>query len=273
MDATPFFHVALLLAIGLVAGFVGTVVGFGGGFLAVPLLRLALTISPAEAAGASLVMVVANALSASFAYARQRRTDVRTAILVGIGGFPGAIVGALLVRRTTSPNFDALYGALLVVFFLEIVRRRLRTSPPLPARIPGMRERSILDAAGERHTYGTHDALVIAIGFVLAFASSFFGIGGGVVFVAFFVGMFAMPPHVVVATSTLAILFTAPVGVAAHAFAGDIDWHLAIPLAIGGTVGGQFGPRVAKRLSPPALVTAIGAALVLAGIALALHRR
>ncbi len=273
MNGAALGHVALLFAIGLASGFIGTVVGFGGGFLAVPLLRLAFAIAPAEAAGASLVMVVANAVSASFAYARQGRTDVRTAVLVGIGGLPGAIVGALLVRRTSSPHFDALYGALLVVFFLEIVRRSLRTEPSRPASVPGMRERSLVDASGECFTYGTIDALVIAIGFALAFASSFFGIGGGVVFVAAFVGFFAMPPHIVVATSTLAILFTAPVGVAAHGIAGDIDWYLAIPLAIGGTVGGQLGPRVAKGLSPPALVTAIAAALVIAGVALALHRR
>ena len=273
MNVATLGHVALLVAIGLIAGFVGTVVGFGGGFLAVPLLRLALVIAPAEAAGASLVMVVANAISASFAYARQRRTDVRTAVFVGIGGFPGAIVGAILVKHTTSTHFDGLYGALLVVFFLEIVRRRMSSRSPRPAAIAGMRERSIVDAAGTRHTYGTHDALVACVGFALAFVSSFFGIGGGIVFVAAFVGIFAMPPHVVVATSTLAILFTAPVGVAAHALAGDIDWHLALPLAIGGTIGGQLGPRFAKRLSPPALVTAIAGAIAIAGFALALHRR
>jgi len=264
--------IGLPMAIGFVAGFIGTVVGFGGGFLAVPLLRLALPLSPAEAAGASLVMVVGNALSASLAYAQQQRVDVRAAKLVGIGGLPGGILGAILVRRTTSANFDALYGVLLVVFFLAIVWRRVRKSPPSPARVSGMRERSLVDATGERSTYGTHDALIIAIGFAVAFASSFFGIGGGIVFVAAFVWLFAMPPHIVVATSTLAILFTAPVGVATHAIARDIEWFYAIPLAIGGTIGGQLGPRVAKRLSPPALVTAIAVAIAIAGIALALHK-
>lgn len=103
--------------------------------------------------------------------------------------------------------------------------------------------------------------------------SSFFGIGGGVIFFAVSISLFGMPAHIISATSTLAILLTSPAGFAVHAFQGDIDWQVAIPLAVGGTLGGQIGPQIARRLSSRALVTTLAFAIFLAGLALALNHR
>jgi len=273
VDGHALVRVALLLAIGGFSGVLGTIVGLGGGFIAVPLLRLAFGTLPAAAAGASLVMVVANAVSGSIAYTRQKRADVPTAVLVGIGGLPGSIAGALLVRHAPATGFDALYGALLLVFFGYILRRRTRPNTTRVATFAGMRERTLVDAYGERFTFGFHPPTAIAIGIVLGFMSSFFGIGGGVIFFAAFISIFGMPAHIISATSTLAILLTSPAGVAAHALQGDIDWHAAIPLAVGGTLGGQIGPQIARRLSSRALVTTLAFAIFLAGLALALNHR
>ena len=79
-----------------------------------------------------------------------------------------------------------------------------------------------------------------------------------------------MPPHITSATSTVAILFTAPVGVAAHQLQGDIDWSFAIPLAVGGLVGGQIGPRIARRMTPRQVLLVLALSLLGAALALAL---
>jgi uncharacterized membrane protein YfcA len=159
------------------------------------------------------------------------------------------------------------------MFFGYILRSRARPNATRVATFAGMRERTLVDAYGERFTFGFHPPTAIAIGFVLGFMSSFFGIGGGVIFFAAFVSIFGMPAHIISATSTLAILLTSPAGVAAHAIQGDIDWHVAVPLAVGGTLGGQIGPRIARRLSSGALVTTLAFAIFLAGLALALNHR
>ena len=65
-----------LLAVGAAAGILGSLIGLGGGFVVIPVLRLAYGVSPALTAGASLVMVLANAISGSIAYLRQGRVDV-----------------------------------------------------------------------------------------------------------------------------------------------------------------------------------------------------
>ena len=50
-----------LLAVGAAAGILGSLIGLGGGFVVIPVLRLAYGVSPALTAGASLVMVLAKA--------------------------------------------------------------------------------------------------------------------------------------------------------------------------------------------------------------------
>ena len=80
-----------------------------------------------------------------------------------------------------------------------------------------------------------------------------------------------MPPHIVAATSALVITMTAPVGIIGHAYFGDIDWAIMVPLVIGGLVGGSMAPPVARRISSPALVTLLAIALIAAAAGLVLR--
>jgi uncharacterized membrane protein YfcA len=77
-----------------------------------------------------------------------------------------------------------------------------------------------------------------------------------------------MQPHVVAATTAFVVTMIAPVGVAGHAFAGDIDWAVTTPLVLGGLVGGGIAPTIAKRISSPALITLLAAGLIAAALSL-----
>jgi len=262
-------HVAVLVVLGMLAGVLGTIVGLGGGFVVIPALRIAYNVAPATTAGVSLVMVLANSISGSVAYFRQRRADARIALLIAATGIPASLLGTYLVRRVSFAGFDLLFGALLVYFFIDIMRRRARKER-LGIPVAGLHERRLTDAYGQEFSYLSSTPLVLATGLAFGFASSFFGIGGGIIFVMVFIGVFRMPPHVVTATSTLAILLTAPVGVLSHAYAHDVDWSYALPLAAGGLAGGQIGPPIARRLSSPRLLTVIASTILLAALALVL---
>jgi uncharacterized membrane protein YfcA len=263
-------HVVTLVALGTIAGILGTIVGLGGGFVVVPVLRIVYGIAPATTAGISLVMVLANAVSGSFAYLRQRRADARIAGLIAITGIPASVLGTYLVGRVSFGGFDILYGAMLFYFFIDLMRRRRDPKKPPPLPVAGLHERRLVDAYGEEFRYLTSTPLILASGVALGFVSSFFGIGGGIIFVMVFIAMFRMPPHIVTATSTLAILLTSPAGVISHAVAHDIDWAFAVPLAAGGLMGGQLGPRIARRLSSTRLLSVLAMTVLLAALALIL---
>lgn len=258
-----------LFALGASAGIVGTLVGLGGGFIIVPILRLVYLLAPAEAAGISLVMVLANAASGSVAYVKQRRADVRTAVLVAAAGIPASLIGARLVHFVSRAFFDLVFGLVLAYFFYVTMRRRRSGGAEKPL-VRGLVERTHVDRDGRSFTYGTSVPLVLATGALLGFSSAFLGIGGGIIFVLVFIGLFRMPPHVVSATSTLAILLTSPAGVITHALQNDIVWSYAAPLALGGLAGGQIGPRIGKRISSPRLLDVMAFAIVIAASALIL---
>ena len=229
----------------------GSLVGLGGGFLAVPVLRIAFAVAPVGVSGAALVMVLANALSASFAYIRQRRVEMRAASFISATGIPASVLGAIFVRYIPAVGFDLLYGALLIYLSIDVLRKR---------------------AAPREHSreYCENIPLLLGAGLLMGFSSSFFGIGGGLIAIPalMFLGMH---PHAVTATSTFAILLTSPVGVVAHHFEHDIDWNLALPLALGGIIGGQIGPRIAQRLSSPRLLTVTAITLIAAAVGLILR--
>jgi uncharacterized membrane protein YfcA len=86
-------------AIGFVAATIGSLAGLGGGFLVAPVLRIFFGLPPDEAAATSLVLVLGNVASASVAFMRQGRVDVRLAVLMGVVAIPGSILGALLVKH------------------------------------------------------------------------------------------------------------------------------------------------------------------------------
>jgi uncharacterized membrane protein YfcA len=250
---TPLGAVALFL-IGVVASIFGSLVGLGGGFVIVPILRIFFGASPAEAAGTSLVMVLANTAAASVGYLRHRVVDLRLAIPLTIGAVPGSIIGVMAVQRFSSVGFDIAYGCVLIMNAVLVLRRRSIVSRQ----------------AGER-TFAHDPRVGVAAGFGVGFFSSLFGIGGGVVLIPLLLIGARMLPHIVTATSAFVITTTAPVGVVTHVLGGDVDWHFALPLVLGGLAGGSIGPVIAKRVSSPRLITLLALALMLAAVGLALR--
>jgi uncharacterized membrane protein YfcA len=269
-DAVP-HSVALageLFAVGVIASFLGSVVGLGGGFIAIPVLRLVFHLSPALTAGTSLFLVTANVASASANFLRQGRVDRRLGVMMGVLGIPGSIVGALALKHFSPRGFDVAYGAILVLFAADLLRRGAgeeRADPRGPARLPWGRPRVFHDPVTQADfAYEESLPMAAVAGIATGFLSSFFGIGGGVLVVPLLLRGFLMPPHIVSATSHFIILLSSPFGLVSHGLSGDIDWAYALPLALGGIVGAQFGAETARRISSPTLVRTLAIVLLLA---------
>lgn len=245
------FITLFLCAIG--AGIFGSVVGLGGGFVMVPILRIAFSVEPTIASACSLFLVFANTAAASFGFMRDKKIDVPLAIKLAIGAIPGSILGVLAVHSVTVVQFDAIYGALLVFLALATLRRRRVKSRP----------------QGEQ-TFLHYAWASVPAGFVMGVASSLFGVGGGIIVVPLMLIAARMPPHVAAATSSFVILLSAPVGIVTHVIAGDAQWALIAPLALGGLVGGTIGPNIARRISAPWLINLLVAAFIIAAIGLVL---
>ncbi len=234
-------------------------VGLGGGFIIVPVLRLFFGLDPAQAAGTSLALVVANSGSGAFTYLMQRRVHVRVGLLIAAGGFPGSIAGAFAVKHLPPHLFDWLFAGFLVTVAADIVFNREK-------RLKNRNEQGDVHAILGMRWYA---ALVAGLG--VGFISSMFGVGGGVALVPTLLYFSDLPAHAISATSHFGIILTSPVGFAAHYVQHDIDWAYVVPLVAGGFVGGPIGARLSLNLQSGRLMLLVAAALVIAAFALVLR--
>ena len=218
------------------------------------MLRIVFGIPPAEVAGTSLLLVLANTASSTFGFWRAKMLDVRLSVPYAIGALPGSILGVIAVRHTSAPVFDIVYGGVLVMNAILVLRRRGIASRP----------------AGER-TFSHAWQVGLIAGLGIGFFSSAFGIGAGIVLIPLMLIAARMPPLVVATTSAFVVTITAPVGIVAHALSGDVDWPLAVPLVAGGLVGGAIAPEIARRVSSPRLITLLAIALMIAAAGLILR--
>jgi uncharacterized membrane protein YfcA len=243
-----------LFASGSIASIVGSLVGLGGGFVVIPVLRIVTKIAPAQVAGTSLVFVLANVIASTIGYLRHKRVDLHIGLPIAAAAIPGSIIGVFVVRNVSGLVFDIAYGTLLVTLSILVIRHRNTAFVE-----PGTR------------TIAHRLPVAILAGFGVGIVSSVFGIGGGIVLVPLLLIAAKIQPTVVSATSGFIVMCTAPVGVLTHGIAGDIDWAIALPLVVGGLVGGSVAPSIAKRVASPHIVTLLAIVLMLAAAGLVLR--
>jgi uncharacterized protein len=250
-------EIALFFAAFLSSVF-GSMVGLGGGFIFVPVLRLFFGLAPAEASGTALVLVVANSGSGAFTYLMQQRVHVRTGLLVAAGGLPGGVLGAVLARYISPFLFDVLLALLLFAVALDMLLRR--------ARRHSVHEEGTSRAV--RTFRGLRPAIAVAAGFVIGVVSSLFGVGGGVMMVPTLLYFSDLPAHAISATSHFGIVLTSPVGLITHAFQHDVRLSYIVPLVVGGLCGGPVGAQLSLRLRSPQLLYFVAVALAIGAISL-----
>jgi uncharacterized protein len=225
-------------------------VGLGGGFILVPILRVFFGIAPAEAAGTSLTLVVASSASGVITFLLHKRIHLKIGWLLAAGGLPGGILGAYLVARMPARLFDWILAIILIAVAADMMinaRSRMEGRPEHEHvhRIKGMSYRAAL-----------------ALGFAVGLLSSLFGLGGGILLVPSLLYFSELPIHAVGATSQFGILLTSPVGLVVHAFQHDIILRDVVPLVAGGLCGGPIGARLSLKFKSPQLLLIVGVALV-----------
>ena len=271
---------------GLATGVFGVLVGAGGGFILVPVLRIFFDKDPIIVAGTVLALVAVNSISGAFAYRWMRVVDRRSAYLFAAAAIPGSVIAPFALKEILAglPGiFDALFGLLLLALAARIAAQpfeRRRASSVARARhlhfvTPRwLHRRRITTESGETHRYRFHEAYAVAVNFVLGFISSFFGVGGGFLRTPILVYVFGFPVQVAVATSIFALSFYTTAGAAAHFYLGNIEWFPTFVFTgIGLVVGGQIGARLSAKVRSVwiirllmLLILAMGVQLILQGI-------
>jgi len=254
---TPLLFTVLCFTISIAAGFVGALLGLGGGIIVVPALTL-LHVDIRYAIGASIVSVIATSSGAAIPYVRDRLSNLRVAMFLEMGTVLGALSGAFLAGILAVKWLYVLFGLALLASAVEMVRRHSETSraPGVDPIADRLRLHGSYDdpALGEEVAYrvaGTRRGLGLM--YVAGALSGLLGIGSGVLKVTAMDVWMGMPFKASTATSNFMIGVTAAAGAGVYLARGDIQTFIAAPVAMGVLCGSFFGSRALPRLPVQAL--------------------
>ncbi|ACO47175.1 sulfite exporter TauE/SafE family protein [Deinococcus deserti] len=218
------------VAIGLLAGVLGAILGLGGGVVVVPALefilpQLGYPITIAQAVAISQFSVLAVGLSGAAAYLQQGLVRARTGYLLSpytiVGGTIGSVLGLVLPARAVATVFAVLllYSAYSLVRGLKRVEVEREPSRLVP---PAMTFAGVM--------------------------SGLLGIGGGTVQVPVMNLLGGLPIRQAIATSTFIMGLTAVANALIYQAGGLLDARLACGVALGVLIGARAGAGLQKRI-------------------------
>ena len=233
-----------LIPLGFAAGILGSMIGLGGGVIVVPVLTF-LGFSPTAAASNSLFAALSNAIASTISYSKQKRIEYSIGWKLGLLSIPGTILGAIISTDAAPQIFKILFGLVLVASAVYIfLRGRIKSGD---AKLSPL-------------------MIVFAIGasFFAGIISSFFGIGGGIVFVPLMVVGMGMAMKRAAPTSQMILLFASLSGVITHSLLGHPDFIQAGFLAVGSFIGGLVGARLSVEIKERYLQILVSVVLLVA---------
>lgn len=257
-----------LVLIALVSTTLLSAVGLAGGVLIVPALILLFGLESRYAAGTGVFAIIFGIFSAAFTYLKQKRVDVKLALLFDTLDILGVVAGAYLVVVLPSEVTAFLMGVFLLVSAWRLWVGSLKQARTIEKRSRRFSiKRRLTDSEGKVYEYelGVFELALTQFASVLSgVATGLFGIGGGAVDTTVMM-LIGIPPHVAVATGIFGMTITKIAGVFSHLALGNVLLEYGVPLAVGATVGGQLGPRISRRIRPVMLRRMLSIIVLLIG--------
>ena len=115
---------------------------------------------------------------------------------------------------------------------------------------------------GVRSIVSSKPGRSVFTGLTGGFFSGLTGVGGGVVMVPLLTGLLRLPQHRAHGTSLAIVIFVASAGLIGYWISGNIDWELALWLALGSAGGGYLGATAMTRVAPQPLRLLFGVFLL-----------
>lgn len=268
--------IAVLGAAGLAGGFVGGLVGVGGGVIFAPVLFFFLqaqgvtdpVLTPLTIGSSLFGTLVTSAVSARAQHVRSA-VDWRIAATTGLSS--AAVVLAMTRLVTTRPWYDATVFQTVFAMVLTWVGLRMLTRRSAPDG----------DGAPER-SERSGPVRLAGIGTAAGAVSTAVGVGGGIILVPSYHQLLGLPMHRAVGTSSASIVFIALCGILGYVTAGlgapvpatalgYVDVVAALVLSLPAALAARFGVRTAHRIDTTWLRRAFAVLALLVAIRLVLR--
>lgn len=244
-------NMAVLAAISLGVGFLGSLTGLGGAATLIPILVL-MGIPVKEAIASAMVVIIATSSGSASSYVRQRMANVKVAMFLEMFTICGAILGATITTFIAPIYLYFFFAAFLMTSFLKLRRKEGSYETIEQDKFSswlGLEGSYYDEAKRQQVTYKVTNALAGGIGMLVAgLAAGMLGIGAGAFKVTVQENVLRVPPKVASSTSNFIIGMTALAGVSVYLFSGLLNLTLMAPMAIGATIGSIIGGRILNHI-------------------------
>jgi uncharacterized membrane protein YfcA len=247
-------HAVIILAVGMAAGTVNTIVG-SGSLITFPTL-LALGYSPVVANVTNTVGLVPGSLSGAYGYRRELEGQRRRILYLSIPSIAGGVSGAVLLLVLPGTVFNDIVPVLILAAVVLIFFQ-----PRLAKRLAKRRDAAAIGSGPEHGGPG----LWVLI-YLTGVYGGYFGAAQGVIFIAL-LAIF-IEDHLQRLNAAKNVVAALVNGVAALIFMvfSHVVWEAAAVLAVGSVIGGQLGATIGRRLSPTVLrvmIAVVGTAVAI----------
>lgn len=235
--------------VGLSLGLLGS----GGAILTVPILVYLVKHSEKVAIVESLAIVGSIAFVAALRALFNRNVDLRSALLLSLGGIPGTYLGVLLATVLTGSIQLAILAALMLLAAALILKSP--PSPPSPTSSPPSipsPAQSSQPSSTSLLTNTTSLIIVLIQGATLGLITGLVGVGGGFLIIPLLLLVRKLPMATAVGTSLVIISINSVTGLLKNLLSPntpELNWQVIILFAIVGIISSQFGLYIAHRIS------------------------
>ena len=247
------------MLIAVFAGFIGSLVGLGGGIIITPALTILFGFDIKYAIGASIVAVIATSSGSAIAFVKDHVSNMRVGMLLEVFTTAGGVVGALMAGVFSSKLLYIFFSLILLNSFYGMLKKTgLITKTKKEEEVVENDKYadkyklnlSYYDkATGETVEYNvTNVPQGSLVMFGAGFASGLLGIGSGAFKVVALDTYMKLPIKVSTATSNFMMGVTATASALIYFFNGTINPAVAAPIAIGTLIGSRTGAKVMQRL-------------------------
>jgi uncharacterized protein len=258
----------LVFVISLLAGFLGALIGLGGGTILVPVLTLLFHIDIRYAVGAALVSVIATSSSAASTYVKEGFTNTRTGMFLEIATTLGAISGAALAVRLSPSTLAVISGVLLLFSAYLSSHSSPKNQSDAPPCLLATRLRldNCYPTANGWQPYRVQNVLAgFGLMGMVGVCSSLLGISSSMQVLTMNQVM-KLPFKVSTTTSNFMSGVTAAAAVGAYLSRGYIDPGLSMPVMLGVLLGSLFGVRILVQIRSQQLRQVFSGVMVLLAV-------
>lgn len=220
--------VFVMFLTGMLLGFIGA----GGSGFMIAILTLMFGYPIHIAMGTALAAMMFTSLSGTISQIREKNTDIKSGLIVGITGAIAAWFGTRVALTIPGSTIAWLTAGMLALSSVALLIRLVLASD----HYEQLNQKTI------RYWF-----LAIIVGLITGFLSGTFGIGSTPFIQIGLMVLLRLPVRVAAGTSMFIILPIAAAGGAGYFQAGSLDLQLLITVLVGTMTGSYIGAKFTKR--------------------------